>query len=116
MRTRVVYLASPYSHNDPAVRQSRYESAVAAAAELMRRHSDVVVISPIVASHPLALRLGGDCNGIETWQELDKRLIALCDELCILTLPGWMESRGISLEEQWAEDYLKRVWYWDGQE
>jgi nucleoside 2-deoxyribosyltransferase len=47
----VIYLASPYSHPDPAVRQCRFELACMAAARRMER--GLIVYSPIAHSHPI---------------------------------------------------------------
>ena len=47
----MIYLASPYSHPDPAVRKERFHAACQARAELIR--AGWIVFSPIVHSHPL---------------------------------------------------------------
>jgi hypothetical protein len=55
----VIYLASPYSHPNPAVREQRFQAACQAAAALLR--SGQAVFAPIVHSHPLvAYGLLGD--------------------------------------------------------
>ncbi len=56
----MIYLASPYSHPDPAVREQRFRAACRAAAELIR--AGHVVISPVVHGHPMAA-LGCRPNG-----------------------------------------------------
>jgi len=48
----LIYLASPYSHPDPSVRQERYEAACKATAAMMRQGYHVY--SPIAATHPPA--------------------------------------------------------------
>lgn len=47
----MIYLASPYTHPDPAVRQRRFDAACRAAAQMIRAGS--MVFSPVVHSHPL---------------------------------------------------------------
>jgi hypothetical protein len=47
----MIYLSSPYSAPDPAVREARFQAACRATAELMR--AGRIVYSPIVFSHPL---------------------------------------------------------------
>jgi hypothetical protein len=47
----MIYLACPYTHPNPAVREQRFEAACVATASLMR--SGKTVFSPIVHSHPL---------------------------------------------------------------
>lgn len=90
----MIYLASPYSHPDAAVRQQRFESACRAAAELIRRGH--VVFSPIAHSHSIAQH--GLPVDWRFWEAQDRRLLAACDELWVLTLDGWRESRGVQAE------------------
>ncbi len=47
----MIYLASPYTHVDAAVRESRFDAACLAMSTLMR--AGLSVYSPIVHSHPL---------------------------------------------------------------
>jgi hypothetical protein len=64
----MIYLASPYSHPDPAVRQERYEAVCQAAAELISRGH--IVFSPVAHSHTIATYgLPGDW---EFWQRTDR--------------------------------------------
>ena len=90
-----IYLASPYSHANPDVRETRFELAAKAAAELMRRGN--LVFSPIAHSHPLATfgGLRGDWN---FWREFDHSFFEWADELWVLELPGWDTSPGIADE------------------
>lgn len=106
----VIYLASPYSHPDPAVRQRRYEAAVAGAAELWRRGH--VVFSPIAHSHPIALH--GIEGTWEQWLEFDTAILAICDELRVLMMEGWDESSGVAAEVQVASARGIAITYWRG--
>jgi nucleoside 2-deoxyribosyltransferase len=84
------YLASPYSHDDPAVRLQRFETACRAAAILLR--NGVLVFSPIAHTHPIAL--AGDLPlDWAFWQRFDREMIAACDEVIVLCLDGWASSR-----------------------
>ena len=93
-KDHLIYLASPYSHPDPAVMQRRYEQVCEATAALIRQ--GYLVYSPIVHSHPLV------SYGLPTdwgyWQQLDEAMIRRCQQLWILTLDGWSTSRGIVSE------------------
>lgn len=90
----MIYLASPYSHPDPAIRQLRYESACKATAALLRQ--GCMVISPIVNSHPLVdFGLPPDW---QFWRRYDLEIMNCCDGLVVLTLAGWRESVGVSAE------------------
>jgi len=103
----LVYLASPYSHPDPAIRQARYQAACRAAAWLIGQGH--LVFSPIAHSHGIAQQgLPGDW---EFWQRHDRRMLEACDRLVVLTLPGWRESRGVQAEVAIARKLGKPVGY-----
>ena len=105
--SNLVYLASPYSHPDPAVRQARYQAACRAAAWLIGQGH--LVFSPIAHSHAIAQ------HGLPVdwgfWEEQDRRLLAACDELWVLMLDGWEDSRGVQAEVAIARKLGKPVGY-----
>ena len=90
-----IYLASPYSHDNPDVRETRFELAAKAAASLMRQGH--FAFSPIAHSHPLAVH--GDLRGDwKFWRDFDHSFFDWCDELWVLTLPEWDKSPGVRAE------------------
>lgn len=93
----VDYLASPYSHEDPAVRQSRFHAACAAAAALMCRGR--LVFSPIAHSHSIAQYLPDEmvCD-FDFWMLQDLPMLIRAQRLIVLMLDGWRESRGVHRE------------------
>jgi len=96
----MIYLASPYTHPDRDVREIRFRAVCAFAAEMMRqgRH----VFSPIAHTHPIAAHgLPGDWA---FWESYDRDMIARCDEVAVLCLPGWEESKGVRAEIAIAVD------------
>jgi hypothetical protein len=90
----VIYLCSPYTHPDPAVREQRFEATCRAAADLIRMERPVY--SPIVFSHPLC-RYGLPLDW-QFWQQHDLAFLAMCDEVIVLKLDGWEQSVGIQAE------------------
>jgi hypothetical protein len=105
----VTYLASPYSHPDPAVRQARFEAACRATVELARVGE--VVISPVVQSHPLVAY--GLPTGWEYWEWFDWEVLARCDQLAVLRLEGWQNSVGVKAEVAIAGELGLPVRYLD---
>ena len=101
----MIYLASPYAHPDPAVREARYQAACRATAELMR--GGRAVFSPIVHSHPLT------AFGLPTnwafWERCDRQYLERCDELVVLMLDGWPQSVGVQAEIKLATEMAKPV-------
>ncbi len=103
----MIYLASPYSHPDAAVRERRYRLACAAVAALARAGRSA--FSPVVHSHPLvALGLPTDWA---FWRHLDRAFLARCDEVVVLTLEGWEQSVGVREEVRIAGELGKPVRY-----
>jgi hypothetical protein len=106
MPRKLIYLASPYSDPSADCRRRRFEAACQASARLIRGGD--MVFSPIAHTHPIAeaaeLPLGW-----EFWAEYDRRMLAACDELVILQLPGWAESRGVRAEWAIARELGKPV-------
>jgi nucleoside 2-deoxyribosyltransferase len=103
----MIYLASPYSHPDSAVREQRYRAACRAAAALLLAGEPV--ISPIAHSHPLVEHgLPADWT---FWQHYDRDLLARCDAVVVLTLDGWETSVGVREEIRIARELGKPVRY-----
>lgn len=89
------YLASPYSHPDPAVREERYRLAVQAAAELSK--AGRLVYSPIASWHHASCvhNLPGD---FDYWERLDLCMIGKAEDVLVLQIDGWAQSIGIAKE------------------
>jgi len=105
----VIYLASPYSHPDPAVREQRFREACVAAAALLR--AGHAVFSPIAHSHPLV------AHGLPTdwsfWERQDREHLQRCDEVVVLMLDGWEASVGVREEIRIAREIGKPVRFVD---
>jgi hypothetical protein len=98
-RSSLVYLASPYSHPDPAVQEERFQAVCRAASHLMQ--AGLRVFSPIAHSHPISLA-GSLPTGWEYWEAYDEFVLSACGVLAILQLDGWNSSRGIKGEVEIA--------------
>lgn len=112
-RRKIVYLAGPYSHADPRVREQRYEELTATAAWLVK-YSGYIVFSPITLTHPLEAAMGSASTFSDPnspWLEFDQPFMKVCDVCCVLTLPGWRESAGVKHEIEWFESQGRPVWY-----
>jgi uncharacterized protein DUF1937 len=98
----VIYLASPYTDVDPAVRERRFRCAETALFLLLRDR--VWAYSPIVHCHELANR-----NKLPTthdyWLEYDFDFLRRSDALYTLAIDGWDRSKGVA-EERRAAYYL----------
>ena len=103
----MIYLATPYSHDDPKVREQRFQWAAEATSILMRR--GYFILSPIAHTHPIVQY--GLPKGWRFWKAYDTELIQMCVELWVLAMPGWEKSVGIRAEIQLAHALKKRVRY-----
>jgi hypothetical protein len=88
---KLIYLAGPYFHEDPKIKQKRFKLYTKVAAKLISK-KDVFVFSPITHGHPIAQVKGFDPN--HDWIPLGKELLSVCDELWVLDLEGWRDSIG----------------------
>jgi hypothetical protein len=106
----VIYLASPYSHPDAAVRHERFRAACEMTAAMMR--DGHLVYSPIVHSHPLSeVGLPGDWA---FWAEHNHAMLERADTLAVLRLPGWEQSVGVAAELEIAAALRLPVRFEDG--
>ncbi len=99
----MIYLASPYSHPDRRVCQSRFDAACRKTAEIMR--TGRLVFSPVVHGHPL-VRFGVPGDWMY-WESFARHQLRWCDELVVLMLDGWEESHGVQAEIRMARELGK---------
>lgn len=98
----MIYLATPYSHPDPAVRQGRFEAANQMTAVLIEQGH--VVFSPISHSHVVAPFLKRKSTDWEFWKLQDLPMLAVCDKLIVMTYDGaWARSIGVLAEIEFAK-------------
>jgi hypothetical protein len=96
-----IYLASPYSHPDPAVREKRFEDACRKMAQYVNR--GIPVFAPIVHTHPVADHLPPDKRmDFDLWMKMDLPILRMASELHILSIEGWRASRGVTRETEYA--------------
>ena len=99
---KLSYLASPYTHADPAVREARYQAACKKAADLML--AGKVIFCPIAHSHPIAEQMpDGKAVDGQFWKQQDEPYVEMCDELIVYMLPGWERSSGMKHEIERAQ-------------
>jgi len=103
----MIYLASPYSHADPTIREARFRAACRAVVDLVR--AGHVVFAPIVHCHPLVEY--GFPTEWSFWERVDRAYLERCDELVVLMLEGWEESVGVRAELALAAELGKPIRY-----
>ena len=89
----LIYLASPYAHPSADVREARLEAARHVCGRMVEEGR--MVMSPLVYLGELAYK---GIHPPQGWYAFDLQLLARCDELLVLQLPGWEDSRGVLVE------------------
>ena len=103
----MIYLAVPYSHADPSIRKARFQAACRTAAEMMR--GGKTVFSPLSHSHAIAQY--GLPKDWAFWEACDRTYLEVCDEVVVLMLDGWRQSKGVQAEIEIARELGKPVSY-----
>ena len=92
----LIYLAAPLGHQDPSVREDRFESVNRYCGYLIQHRT--LVFSPL----SLGASLNDDSISNSAWYALGLQFLARCDEMRILALDGWENSVGVGLEIRYA--------------
>ena len=95
-RPAMLYLATSYSHPDPAKRAARANLASECAAWLM--HKGWSVASPLSMGHAIWTAYPNLETGFEFWREPCLRMLEMSDALVVLLLDGVRESVGVAAE------------------
>jgi hypothetical protein len=104
----LTYIAAPYSHEDVAVQESRFQLVTKLAAQLVAEGR--MVFSPITHSHPIA-QVGNLPGDYDYWGRWNKRMLLSCDRLLVLMIPGWHNSKGVLAEIEIMQTAGKPVDY-----
>jgi hypothetical protein len=95
-----IYLASPYTDDDPDVRQRRFEVVCRVAGELMEEGH--IVFSAIAHGHSVeTIGMEGPA-GHDFWMRQCVGMLERAEKLVVLTLDGWEVSRGVQEEIEFA--------------
>lgn len=105
----MIYVASPYTDKDPAVRAARYMTVY-----LWTMHQIKItgrsLFAPIAYTHPYALEYGMPFDA-EFWYQFNLGFIRNCEEMWVLQMPGWKESKGVQGEILLADELNKPIIY-----
>lgn len=97
----MIYLATPYNHPDPEVREGRFRAACTIAGYFLSH--GVYVFSPIAHSHSIALARDLP-HDWEFWRQYDRQMLSMCSELWVVEMDGWGESVGVAAEIEIARE------------
>ena len=100
--SNLIYLAGPYSAN----RERFYQIHLDCTAHLLKQGQ--LVFSPIAHCHDAAAKHSMPTDFL-FWFEYNKAMLSRCDQLYIIDVPGWQESRGVQGEITVARSLNKPV-------
>ena len=103
---KLIYLAAPYSALDRKTEKKRFKKVCEVQAKLMT--AGYAVFSPLANSIP-AVELGNLQIDHSDFMRFDNIILRRCDELLVLALDGWRESKGVQEEIQEAIALRKPV-------
>jgi hypothetical protein len=109
----MIYLASPYSHPDPAIQEERYQKALHAV--YYYAQNGLTVYSPIVHWHHVAAVFGLPKDAA-FWEAQNLARLERASQFIVLNISGWKESKGVTQELTWAEDLNIPVSFTDPEE
>lgn len=101
-KRQMIYLATPYWHEEEIIRTERVRAAALLTRALIRR--GLPVFSPIVHSHTLNHYAGADVKksklplSNQDWINLDFMYLGACNMMLVAQIHGWRESSGIKQE------------------
>jgi len=110
MENKLVYLAVPYTHEDPNVRQLRFEMVNKVAGVLINRGE--YIYSPISHCHSIAL-VEDLPKEWEYWELYCRAFMRCCGKMYVLMIDGWKESIGVQAEIKIANEMGIDIIYLD---
>lgn len=108
--SKLIYLASPFSHKSKWVMKLRWAIITSLAAKLIGE--GVHLFGPITESHSY-VEFGLQENGWEFWKAHDCLMLEKCDEVWVAKMKGWEESIGVTEEIKYAIQKGKPIKYLD---
>jgi len=94
-----IYIASPYTHQDPIVVQRRFEQVERITAAMLK--AGIHAYSPIVHCHELAKKYKLPVR-FDFWRDHNFAILAKASQLTVVCLEGWQTSKGITEERNLA--------------
>ena len=105
---KLIYLSAPYTTGPDTV--AKRQADIDRATAWLMRLTGVYIFSPITYEKPLK-DLYGENLTWEFWGPRDGEMVSRCDELWVLQLVNWENSRGVNFEINEAQKLNKPIHY-----
>jgi hypothetical protein len=104
----MIFLSSPYSHEDEKVREENFVRVSKLAADLCSEGK--VAVSPITYGHTL-LKYKEMPSDWLFWKNFCLSILMKCEEMIVYKMPGWDKSKGVAEEIKFAEENGIKITY-----
>ena len=112
MKSKIVYIAVPFSDPSMKVKLERYSMVNKVCAKLM--NEGVILFSPVTMGWSIA---EATPDGLPTdwkyWQRTCTEMVRACYKIIVVMMPGWESSVGVQAEISLAKEYDLEVEYID---
>lgn len=106
MSSNLIFISTPYSHQDKSIQEERFELCCEMVALLLNQGK--FPISPIVHGHPTTkYGVSGDWK---FWKDYCYEFIKSCKEVYVGDIDGWDESQGVKEEIEMAKSLGKDIY------
>lgn len=107
----LIYVASPYTDKEYAVRHLRYEEVTAFVNWLLVHDHNAIPFAPIMYTHELAKRYDLPFKASD-WEAFNDAFQTHCVGLYVLAIDGWSESVGVKREIEYARARFQPILLW----
>ncbi len=101
----MIYLAAPYWHEDPVIRETRVAALCEFHNLLLQSETRSFFYNPLANSQ------GVTVANESYWRIHGLHVLGLCDALYVYMLPGWEDSKGVHKEITFANKHNIPVHY-----
>ena len=98
---KLVYIASPFAHSNEYIVETRVNFVNTYYVHLLKNNMNA--ISPVTVGNVLRKYISEHQWDNKFWMPLDLHLLEKCDEMHILCLAGWRNSKGVKEEIEFCE-------------
>ena len=105
-KNELIYVACPYTHQDPKIVQLRYAVSAQVARQLFKEGLMVFAAS---MHNSLIAAMSGVGDQFSKWVEFNHLMIERVDKLIVVTMEGWEQSRGVQDQIDYAKKLGKHI-------
>ena len=98
---KLVYISCPFGHSNDYIVQNRVNISNSYYAHLLK--NNINAISPLTVGNVLRTYIPEHQWDSKFWMPIDLHLLEKCDEMHVMCLAGWRNSKGVKEEIEFCE-------------